>query len=110
MKHGNAALLVVDMQQGFTELCPDELPVPGGLAILPCVNKLMALPWKRVDATMDWHPPRHCSFFGQSGNLYPPHCVVSTPGAAFIPDLHTDRFHAVWRKGFQRDVEAYSVT
>jgi len=104
------SLLVVDAQQGFTELCPTELPVPGGLAIVPRVNELLALPFARIDATQDWHPPDHCSFLGRRDDLYPPHCVAGTPGAEFLPGLHTHRFSAVWRKGYDRDFEAYAVT
>jgi nicotinamidase/pyrazinamidase len=103
-------LLVVDVQQGFTSLCPQELPVPGGLEIVPAVNRLLALPWGRIDASQDWHPPDHCSFLGRRDNLYPPHCVMNTPGADFLPGLDTGRFHAVWRKGFDRNFEAYAVT
>jgi nicotinamidase/pyrazinamidase len=105
-----AALLVVDVQRGFTTLCPDELPVPGGLEIVPAVNRLLGRDWKRIDASQDWHPPDHRSFLGRRDNLYPPHCVIGTPGAEFLPGLHTDRFHAVWRKGYDRDFEAYAVT
>jgi nicotinamidase/pyrazinamidase len=105
-----SALLVVDAQRGFTTLCPAELPVPGGLEIVPQVNRLLALAWARIDASADWHPPDHCSFFGQRDNLYPPHCVAGTPGADFLPGLHTGRFHAIWRKGYDRDFEAYAVT
>src|SRR5256714_13635744 len=105
-----AALLVVDAQRGFTTLCPAELPVPGGLEIVPAVNRLLELPWKRIDASQDWHPPDHSSFLGRRDNLYPPHCVMGTPGAEFLPGLHAERFHAIWRKGFQRDFEAYAVT
>jgi nicotinamidase/pyrazinamidase len=105
-----SALLVVDMQKGFTTLCPQELPVPGGLEIVPSVNKLLALDWARIDASLDWHPPNHRSFLGQVDNLYPPHCVQQTPGADFVPKLATGRFHALWRKGYQRDFEAYAVT
>jgi nicotinamidase/pyrazinamidase len=104
------ALIVVDAQRGFTTLCPNELPVPGGVEIVPAVNRLLAVDWLRVDATQDWHPPDHCSFVGRAGNLYPPHCVMNTPGADFLPGLRTERFHTVWRKGFQSDVEAYAVT
>jgi nicotinamidase/pyrazinamidase len=106
----HAALLVVDVQRGFTELCPAELPVPGGLEIVPNVNRLLAHPWGRIDASQDWHPPDHRSFLGQQDNLYPPHCVMGTPGADFLPKLHTHRFHVIWRKGYQRDFEAYAVT
>jgi len=104
------ALLVVDAQQGFTTLRPKELPVPGGLEIVPNVNRLLELSWARIDASQDWHPSDHCSFFGQHDNLYPPHCVAGTPGADFIPGLHTERFHAIWRKGFHRDADAYAIT
>src|SRR5579883_2283380 len=105
-----ASLLVVDVQRGFSTLCPGELPVPGGLAIVPNVNHLLALRWGRVDASKDWHPPDHCSFLGRRDNLYPPHCVQGTPGAGFLPGLHTHRFQTIWRKGFDRDFEAYAVT
>jgi nicotinamidase/pyrazinamidase len=105
-----SALLVVDAQKGFTSLCPAELPVPGGVEIVPAVNRLLELPWARIDASQDWHPPDHCSFRGRRDNLYPPHCVRGTPGAEFLPGLHTDRFHVVWRKGYLADVEAYAVT
>jgi nicotinamidase/pyrazinamidase len=105
-----STLLVVDAQRGFTTLCPRELPVPGGVEIVPHVNRLLELPWRRIDASQDWHPPDHCSFLGRRDNLYLPHCVMGTPGAEFLPGLHTERFQAVWRKGFQRDFEAYALT
>ncbi len=110
LQRSAASLLVVDAQRGFTTLCPAELPVPGGLEIVPHVNELLALPWRRIDASQDWHPPDHCSFLGRRDNLYPPHCVRGTPGADFLPGLHTERFHVVWRKGYLSDVEAYAVT
>lgn len=102
--------MVVDVQQGFTSLCPAELPVPGGLEIVPNVNRLLDMPWARIDASQDWHPPDHCSFLGRRDNLYPPHCVMGTPGADFLPQLRSERFHTIWRKGYQRDFEAYALT
>jgi len=104
------SFLVVDVQRGFTSLCPQELPVPGALEIVPNINRLLKLPWQRIDASQDWHPPDHCSFLGQCDNLYPPHCVAGTPGAEFLPGLHTERFHAIWRKGFDKNKDAYAVT
>jgi nicotinamidase/pyrazinamidase len=106
----HASLLVVDVQCGFTVLCPDELPVPGGVAIVPAINELLALPFARIDATQDWHPPDHRSFLGRADNLYPPHCVMGTRGAEFLPGLHTHRFSAIWRKGYDPNFEAYAVT
>jgi nicotinamidase/pyrazinamidase len=105
-----SSLLVVDAQRGFTTLCPRELPVPGGLEIVPHVNRLLEMPWARIDASQDWHPPDHCSFLGQRDNLYPPHCVMGTPGADFLPGLRSERFQTIWRKGYQRDFEAYALT
>lgn len=52
----STSLLVVDVQPGFTELCPDERPVPGAPAIVPAINALLDLPFARIDATQDWHP------------------------------------------------------
>jgi nicotinamidase/pyrazinamidase len=104
------SLLVVDVQQGFTELCPGELPVPGALKIVPAINALLDLPFARIDATRDWHPPDHCSFHGRRDDLYPPHCIIDSPGAEFVPGLHCNRFSTVWRKGYNRDFEAYAVT
>jgi nicotinamidase/pyrazinamidase len=106
----SACLLVVDAQRGFTRLCPAELPVPGGVEIVPQVNALLALPWRRIDASQDWHPPDHRSFLGQKDNLYPPHCVRGTTGAEFLPGLATHRFQTIWRKGYDRDFEAYALT
>ena len=110
LDYATSALLVVDVQAGFTALRPAELPVPGGVEIVPAINRLLALPWCRIDASQDWHPPDHCSFLGQKDGLYPPHCVIGTPGAEFVPGLDTRRFHAIWRKGYDRDFEAYAIT
>jgi len=105
-----SSLVVVDVQQGFTTLCPKELPVPGGLEIVPKINRLLEADWARIDASQDWHPSNHRSFLGEADNLYPPHCVQNTPGAEFVPGLQTQRFHTIWRKGFQPYFEAYAVT
>lgn len=106
----DTGLLVIDVQQGFTTLCPNELPIPGGLEIIPAVNSLLAKSWARIDASQDWHPPNHCSFFGQRDHVYPPHCVAGTPGAEFVPGLETERFQTIWRKGFDPEFDAYAVT
>jgi nicotinamidase/pyrazinamidase len=110
LQPSRTALLVVDAQRGFSELEPAQLPVAGGLGIVANVNRLLALDWARIDASQDWHPPDHRSFVGRADNLYPPHCVQETPGAEFLPGLHSERFHVIWRKGFRADVEAYAVT
>ena len=96
----SSSVLVVDVQRGFTALCPDELPVPGGVEIVPAINKLLEQPWARIDASQVLHPPHHCSSLGRRDNLYPPHCVQGTSGAEFLQGLHTHRFGAIWRKGY----------
>jgi nicotinamidase/pyrazinamidase len=105
-----SSLLVVDAQRGFTNLRPRELPVPGGVEVVSPINQLLELPWARIDASQDWHPPDHRSFLGRQDNLYPPHCVAGTLGADFLPGLHSERFQAIWRKGYQSDFEAYAIT
>jgi nicotinamidase/pyrazinamidase len=35
---------------------------------------------------------------------------MGTPGADFLPGLNTHRFQTIWRKGFERDFEAYALT
>ena len=110
LRLSESVLLVVDAQRGFTTLCPAELPVPGGLEIVPQVNRLLDLAWARIDASADWHPPDHRSFLGRRDNLYPPHCVAGTPGAEFLPGLRSERFGTIWRKGYDRDFEAYALT
>ena len=37
-------------------------------------------------------------------------CIAGTPGAEFLQGLRTERFHCIWRKGYQREFEAYAVT
>jgi hypothetical protein len=36
---------VVDAQRGFSTLHPEELPVPGALAAVPLINRLLELPF-----------------------------------------------------------------
>jgi len=99
--------LVVDAQRGFTTLCPRELPVPGGLEIVPNVNRLLDLPWARIDASQDWHPPDHCSF-REKGGPWPSHCVRNSKGAEFHSGLRVPENVLVVSKGTEPDKEAYS--
>src|SRR4051812_162604 len=105
--HKNSAFIVIDAQRGFSELCLNELPVPGALEIVPVINKLLALSWKYKFATQDWHPANHCSFKEQGGP-YPPHCVQNTDGSRFLPGLKQEEFNAILRKGYKQDKDAPS--
>ena len=115
------ALVVVDLQNDF---CPGgALPVPGGDAIVPAVNRLLAVAAVRV-LTADWHPRDHGSFAanhrgaepfdtgrlgGVEQTLWPAHCVQGTRGADFHPALRTDLADVILRKGFRSGVDSYSA-
>lgn len=115
------ALLVVDIQNDF---CPGgALAVPEGDAIIPTVNALMD-DFDAVICTQDWHPEAHQSFAAQHDGkapydtvqmpygeqvLWPAHCVQGTDGAAFHPDLNTDRADLIIRKGFRPEIDSYSA-
>jgi nicotinamidase/pyrazinamidase len=114
-------LLIIDVQNDF---CPGgALAVADGDAVVPVINRL-AERFNHVVLTQDWHPPGHSSFatshpgaaafdaismpYGQQ-TLWPDHCIQGTPGAAFHPQLATDRAELVIRKGFRAAIDSYSA-
>lgn len=115
------ALIVIDMQNDF---CPGgALAVAGGDEIVPEINARMAQA-EAVVLTQDWHPAGHSSFASQHAGraplemidmpygpqvLWPDHCVQGTQGAAFHPDLDTDRADLIIRKGFRPEIDSYSA-
>lgn len=99
------ALLIVDPQIDF---CPGgALPVPGGDAIFPAVNRASRILPLTV-ASRDWHPADHVSFQARGGP-WPPHCVAGTHGAEFHAALETGRIARVFSKGMDPDRDAYSA-
>ncbi|SDH84244.1 bifunctional nicotinamidase/pyrazinamidase [Alloyangia pacifica] len=115
------ALIVIDVQNDF---CPGgALAVPGGDEIVAPINALMA----EVDAvvlTQDWHPAGHSSFASSHDGkapydmvempygpqvLWPDHCVIGSAGAAFHPDLDTERADLILRKGYTPSIDSYSA-
>src|SRR6266446_3335156 len=115
------ALLVVDVQNDF--LPGGALAVPDGDQIIPIVNRLMDH-FDLVLATQDWHPPDHKSFAAnhphrQPGDvidlngvpqiLWPVHCVQHSAGAAFSPELRSDRFEKIFQKGVDPEIDSYST-
>jgi nicotinamidase/pyrazinamidase len=115
------ALLVVDLQNDF--LPGGALGVPEGDQIIPIVNRLMDR-FDLVVATQDWHPPDHGSFAAnhphhQPGDvidlngirqiLWPVHCVQHSAGAAFAPQLRSDRFEKIFQKGVDPGIDSYST-
>jgi nicotinamidase/pyrazinamidase len=102
-------LLVVDVQNDF--LPGGSLAVPGGDAVLPVLNRCLALFGREklpVYASRDWHPPNHCSFRAQGGP-WPPHCVAGTHGAAFAAELALPPDAVVISKADTPERDAYSA-
>lgn len=115
------ALIVIDLQ---TDFCPGgRLAVAGGDEVVEAVNAMMA-GHDAVVLTQDWHPADHASFADNHPGaapfsvtqmpygpqvLWPTHCVIGTPGAAFHPRLDVDRADLVLRKGFRAGIDSYSA-
>lgn len=114
-------LLVIDVQNDF---CPGgALAVGDGDAVVPVINRLSHR-FNHVVLTQDWHPVGHSSFasahagsapfqtvtmpYGEQ-TLWPDHCVQATSGAAFHPQLSTERAELVIRKGFRSEIDSYSA-
>ena len=116
-----AVLLVVDVQNDF---CPGgALAVEGGDEVIPVIHRI-APHFEHIILTQDWHPPGHHSFacahagkcpfeqvrvsYGEQ-TLWPDHCVQSTPGAEFHPELKLARAELILRKGFRPEIDSYSA-
>ncbi len=103
-----SALLIIDVQNDF---CPGgALAVKDGDAVVPVLNRyaeLFAACAQIVYATRDWHPSR-TRHFKQDGGQWPPHCVESTDGARFHPELRLPEGTVVFSKGQDFDSDSYS--
>jgi nicotinamidase/pyrazinamidase len=120
-KDGQDILLVVDIQNDF---CPGgSLAVPRGDEVVPLINRL-AMRFKHVVLTQDWHPRDHLSFASAhpgmkpyqtidvaygSQILWPDHCVQGTTGAELRKDLRIAHAELVLRKGYHREIDSYSA-
>ena len=114
-------LVVVDVQNDF--MPSGALAVPDGDAVVPVINRLMPH-FPHLVLTQDWHPPGHLSFasshpgrrpFETVGmpyglqTLWPDHCLQGASGAAFHPDLATNRAEMIVRKGYRPAIDSYSA-
>jgi nicotinamidase/pyrazinamidase len=103
------ALLVVDVQNDFCG--GGALEVPDGDAVVPVLNAYIdrtAARGRAVYASRDWHP-EVTTHFKAYGGLWPPHCIVNTPGAEFHPQLRLPAGPIVITKGNESGVEGYSA-
>jgi len=84
------ALLAVDLQSDFVQ--EGSLPVPNGLQVAAQVARHIRhfkTEYHFVVASRDYHedPQDHFSATPDYVNTWPPHCVIGTPGAAFVPPI-----------------------
>jgi nicotinamidase/pyrazinamidase len=117
----NDVLIVVDVQNDF---CPGgALAVPRGDEVVPIINRL-AVRFRNVVLTQDWHPRGHLSFASSHPGkqpyetisapygpqlLWPDHCVQATPGAEFHKSLRVSHAGLILRKGIDRSIDSYST-
>lgn len=119
------AVIVIDIQGGFTELKHGSLMVPKTdesyiKAVEENTKKFKAEGYP-IFATQDWHPANHISFFtnhegkkafdiikfnGKLQTLWPPHSVQNTSGANIL--LDNKLFNAVVKKGIDPNYDSYS--
>lgn len=104
-----SVLLLADLQVDF---CPGgALGVPGGDEIIQTVNDYVRFFHSRklpIIATRDWHPPNHCSFQEQGGP-WPAHCIQTSRGAQFHPELIVPPGTTIVSKATDPKKEAYSA-
>ena len=95
------ALIIVDVQNDFCE--GGSLAVAGGAAVARAISDRLAGEhgYDHVVATKDFHidPGAHFSDHPDFASSWPRHCVATTAGAEFHPDLDTQAVEAVFRKG-----------
>jgi nicotinamidase-related amidase len=127
-----AGLAVIDVQEDFCEPS-GSLAVSGGRALAPIWNDLLSYPFAVKLATRDFHPADHISFASQHEGkqpftdshtipnpenaddkafttlLWPDHCIQSTKGCEFIPELDVSKTTQTIEKGQDKRVESYSA-
>src|SRR6185503_12871351 len=116
-----SALIVVDVQNCFID--GGTLPVKGGAAVVPVINKLAAS-FHNIVVTQDWHTPGHASFASSHAGkkpfettklsygtqvLWPDHCVQGTADAALHKDLALPTAQVIIRKGYHQGTDSYSA-
>lgn len=112
---------MVDLQNDFCR--GGSLAVPNGDDVISLANQLQSC-FDVIVATQDWHPKDHMSFASNhSGHqvgdvmvinnvsqvLWPVHCVQTTTGAEFHPQLDITRIHKTILKGTDKTIDSYSA-
>ncbi len=112
----------VDAQKGFTPLCPNELPVPGGHEIVAELNAQARFACRRI-GSKDAHPQRPVWLtedpkeigkflhgYPNATHKWPAHCVVGTKGFELLDGLPKPEEYDffVW-KGMEPDIHPYGA-
>ncbi|WP_263147051.1 nicotinamidase [Pseudomonas sp. RIT-PI-AD] len=111
----------IDAQKGFTPLCPDELPVPGGDGIVPALQEMAERAHLRL-GSKDAHSPQapwvvasHAEMLrslplANADLSWVSHCVPGTPGFELLDGLPQplDYDYFVW-KGVEPDLHPYGA-
>ncbi|KHT40304.1 isochorismatase family protein [Vibrio sinaloensis] len=121
IEKSKTAAVDVDPQKGFSELCPNELPVAGALEI---VDELIANHSKASIklVSRDMHPPGAAWEAETPANMlepvglpevdikWNPHCVVGTSGVELLPGLPAIRdYDFQMNKGIDPDAHPYGA-
>lgn len=120
--HNRIASFDVDAQRTFTPLCPDELPVEGGHAIGPELNRQATLARWRL-GSKDSHSPEavwvtgNADLIGRPGvpgpnveEHWPVHAVPGTEGFELVPGLpRPDQYDFFVWKGVELDMHPYGA-
>lgn len=98
VNYQTTAVFDVDPEKGFSELCPDELPVAGALEIVPELLKNHAKGRLKL-VSRDLHPPKAAWDAETPANMLEPvglpnvdvkwnrHCVLGTAGVELLDGL-----------------------
>lgn len=111
----------VDVQKGFTPLCPEELPVVGGETLAAALNRQAGLARLRI-GSKDAHPvnavwqaaagaPQFSPVAGKSVDIrWNLHCVPGTRGHELIDGLpHPADYEFFVQKGIEPDMHPYGA-
>lgn len=116
------ASIDVDVQNGFTPLCPNELPVPMGNEIANALNQQAAIAGFRI-GSKDAHPEKALwvaqkiediltptEGLPHSDVRWPVHCVPGTLGFELIKGLpHPAEYDFFVWKGIEPDMHPYGA-
>jgi len=121
VSRSHVASIDVDAQKGFSDICPNELPVPGALLIVKELNEQADYAKCRI-GTKDAHPtmpfwlaskehPVLSKLGMPDADVYwPSHCVNGTTGGESLPGLPNPEEYDffVW-KGMENHLHPYGA-